>query len=83
MLLWGCFFKPIITTLALRRKWQYSTPMKYLNEVMFEMKHVVWPTQKEVTAYTVVTIVATFVVAYYLGLFDWIFSELLESALTR
>ena len=50
----------------------------YLKDVRAEMKHVSWPTKRQVVIYTVVVILISFIVAYYLGLFDVIFARLLD-----
>lgn len=41
------------------------------------MKHVVWPSRRQIITFTVVVVVISLVIAYYLGLFDWVFSTLL------
>lgn len=49
--------------------------MKFLKQVQAEMVKVVWP-KKELTAlYTVVVILISLFVAYYLNLFDFIFTN--------
>ncbi len=50
----------------------------YVTKTYGEMKHVVWPTRNQVIIYTALVIVVSVVVAYYLGLFDYIFKTLLE-----
>jgi preprotein translocase subunit SecE len=55
----------------------------YLKEVRAEMKHVNWPTRNQVIAYTVVVIIISLVVAYYLGFFDAIFARGLDMIITR
>jgi len=42
------------------------------------MKHVSWPTKKQAIAFTVIVVAISIIVAFYLGLFDFIFSFLLE-----
>ncbi len=51
---------------------------KFLKEVKTEMKKVNWPTAKETARYTLVVIVATIIVATYLGTLDAVFSYLRE-----
>ncbi|MEK7614097.1 MAG: preprotein translocase subunit SecE [Patescibacteria group bacterium] len=50
----------------------------YLKETRGELKHVSWPTKSQTMAFTVVVIVVSFVVAYFLGLFDFGFTYLVE-----
>jgi len=50
----------------------------YIKESFGEIKHVKWPTRKETIIYTVSVIVIAILVAYYLGLFDLIFTSGLE-----
>lgn len=39
------------------------------------MSHVTWPTKKQTIAYTLAVIVISILVAYFLGAFDFIFSQ--------
>ena len=55
---------------------------EYLNETKVELKHVVWPTRAETVYYTLVVIVLSVLLAYYLGVFDAIFSRLLEKVIS-
>lgn len=55
--------------------------MDYLKEVKKEFKHVVWPSRTQVWFYTGFVIAISFVIAYYLGLFDLIFGKALELAI--
>jgi preprotein translocase subunit SecE len=50
----------------------------FLKEVRLEMKKVNWPTKRETLNYTLIVIVASFAVAAFLGLLDFIFTLLLE-----
>jgi preprotein translocase SecE subunit len=50
----------------------------YIKESFAETKHVKWPTKKEAAIYTLAVIVIAFAVAYYIGLFDMIFTKGLE-----
>jgi len=49
--------------------------MKFLKQVAAEMKKVVWPNRNTTMLYTVITILVSLFVAYYLGLFDFIFTN--------
>jgi preprotein translocase subunit SecE len=55
----------------------------YLKEVKEEIKNVTWPTRKQAIYFTVAVLVVSLFVAYFLGLFDKIFSLGLERLLTR
>jgi len=48
---------------------------EYFRETIQEMKHVKWPSTRHVQWFTGIVIIVTFLVAYYLGLFDWLFGE--------
>jgi len=50
----------------------------YIKESFGETKYIKWPTRNETMVFTVAVIVITFLVAYYLGFFDMIFTSVLE-----
>jgi len=50
---------------------------KYLREVWNELKKVSWPQRKEIVASTVVVILCTFIVAFFLGIVDVVLQKLL------
>ena len=50
----------------------------YLKETRVEMKHVSWPSRKQAINYTLIVIVVSLFVSIYLGLFDSLFSYLLQ-----
>ena len=50
---------------------------KYLREVWNELKMVSWPQRKEIVASTVVVILCTFIVAFFLGIVDVVLQKLL------
>jgi preprotein translocase subunit SecE len=50
----------------------------YIKETRGELKHVSWPTRKQAIAYTVTVIIIALVLAFYLGLLDYVFSAGLE-----
>jgi len=54
---------------------------EYLKETKTELKHVIWPTRSQTLYYTLIVIVLSVLVAYYLGIFDFIFSKGLEKLL--
>ena len=51
---------------------------EYLQETRAELAHVSWPTRKQAVAYTIVVIIISFVTAFYLGAFDFLFQTLLQ-----
>ena len=55
-----------------------SKTTEYFKETKGELKHVVWPGRKLTILYTIVVIVLSILVAYFLGIFDFIFSKGLE-----
>ena len=54
----------------------------FLTEVRVELKKVTWPTRKQVTGTTIVVIIFVFVVAAFLGLFDFGLAKLVQVVLT-
>lgn len=54
---------------------------EYFKETKTELKHVIWPSRMQTIYYTLIVIVLSFLVAYFLGLFDFIFSKGLEKLL--
>ncbi len=55
---------------------------EYLKDTQTELKHVNWPSRTQVFYYTLIVIVSSVLVAYYLGFFDSIFSKGLEKILS-
>ena len=58
-----------------------SSFIQYLKETKAELKHVTWPTRNEVIWYTIAVLLISGIVAYLLGLFDFIFSLGLQKLL--
>lgn len=54
---------------------------EYFKETKAELKHVIWPTRSQTFYYTLIVIVLSVIIAYYLGVFDFIFSRGLEQLL--
>jgi preprotein translocase subunit SecE len=50
----------------------------YFKEVKVEFRHLNWPTRKEATKLTIVVISFSLILAVFLGLFDFIFSNLIK-----
>ncbi|MDO8510172.1 MAG: preprotein translocase subunit SecE [bacterium] len=55
--------------------------VNYVKETKGELKHVSWPTRRQAIGYTVLVIAVSLVTAFYLGLFDFLFSLGLEEVL--
>jgi preprotein translocase subunit SecE len=48
---------------------------QFIRECAGELRKVTWPTREEVFASTKVVFISTVVVAFILGLLDWLFAE--------
>jgi preprotein translocase subunit SecE len=55
---------------------------EYLEETKTELKHVIWPSRNQTLYYTLIVIILSVVIAYYLGIFDFIFSQGLQKIIT-
>lgn len=55
-----------------------SKLIPYLKSVRAEMKHVSWPTRSQALWFTAIVIVLSIATAYYLGAFDWVFTNIIE-----
>ena len=53
--------------------------LNYLKETKAELKHVSWPTRKQAIVFTTLVILISISTAIYLGVFDNIFTLLMES----
>jgi preprotein translocase subunit SecE len=51
---------------------------EYLEETKTELKHVIWPSRNQTLYYTLIVILLSVVISYYLGIFDFIFSQGLQ-----
>jgi preprotein translocase subunit SecE len=51
--------------------------IKYLREARTELKKVTWPTKKETTKHTLIVIGISIFTAVFLGILDFMFSELM------
>ncbi|OGR10402.1 MAG: preprotein translocase subunit SecE [Desulfobacterales bacterium RIFOXYA12_FULL_46_15] len=60
----------------------FQKAIDFLTEVKVELKKVTWPTRKQVTGTTIVVIIFVFVVAAFLGLFDFGLAKLVQVVLT-
>ena len=55
--------------------------LDFFKKVKGEMTHTTWPTRNQTIAYTAIVIAISIAVAYYLGLFDYIFSQILTEVI--
>lgn len=53
----------------------------YLRDTAAEMKHVSWPTRTQTLIYTALVIVVSTLVALFLGAFDYVFTQLLNTVI--
>ncbi|MEH0022767.1 MAG: preprotein translocase subunit SecE [Desulfobacter sp.] len=60
----------------------FNRAAEFIREVKVELKKVTWPTRKQTTGTTIVVILFVFVVAAFLGLFDYSLSKLVQVVLT-
>jgi len=51
---------------------------EYFQETKLELKHVIWPSKSQTLYYTLIVIVLSVLLAYFLGIFDFIFGRGLE-----
>jgi len=57
--------------------------IEYIKEVIAEAKHVTWPTRKQTVFFTIAVLSVSIIIAYYLGLLDFLFSNGLRILLTK
>ncbi|MFA6300877.1 MAG: preprotein translocase subunit SecE [Candidatus Paceibacterota bacterium] len=55
---------------------------EYLKETKTELKHVIWPSKNQTFYYTLIVVILSVLIAYYLGIFDFIFSQGLQKIIT-
>ncbi len=51
---------------------------EYLNDTKTELKHVIWPSKNQTMYYTLIIIILSVLISYYLGIWDFIFSQGLQ-----
>jgi preprotein translocase subunit SecE len=66
-----------MTAVAERVQGWWTAGVQFLKEVRVEMKKVTWPSRKEVVGSTAVVILASLVVAFFLGFVDLVLQKLL------
>ena len=52
---------------------------RFLREVVFELKRVVWPTKDEAYSFTAVVLIAIGIVAVWVGSLDWVCTVIVSS----
>lgn len=55
----------------------------YIKEVIEEAKHVTWPTRKQTIFFTIAVLAVSVIIAYYLGLLDFLFGQGLKFLITK
>ncbi len=60
----------------------FQRAIEFFREVKVELNKVTWPTRKQTTGTTIVVIVFVFIVAAFLGVFDYSLSKLVQVVLT-
>jgi len=55
---------------------------EYFKETKAELKHVNWPTRKQTIFYTLIVLALSIIIAYFLGIFDFIFSRGIEKIIS-
>jgi preprotein translocase subunit SecE len=56
---------------------------EYFKEVIAEGKNVHWPTRKQAIFFTAAVLIVSAIIAYYLGLLDFLFGQGLGFLLTK
>lgn len=51
---------------------------EFFKDTRGELRHVTWPSRKATIAYTAIVIILSVVIAYFLGLFDFLFTQGLQ-----
>jgi preprotein translocase subunit SecE len=57
-------------------KEERTKPAEFFREVRGELKKVAWPTRQETIRYTIIVLVTVVVLTTFIGVLDWVFSEL-------
>ena len=53
----------------------------YIKDTKGEMKHVSWPTRKQTATYTALVVLVSIFAAFYLGIFDHLFTIIVDKFL--
>jgi preprotein translocase subunit SecE len=70
-----------LTNLAAGKENFYHKSIRFFREVRSELKKVTWPNRKQTAGSTVVVIILVFIIAAFLGLFDFGLSKLVQIVL--
>ena len=54
---------------------------EYFKETRAELKHVIWPSRMQTVYYTLIVVVLSILLAYFLGFFNFLFSSGLNKLL--
>ena len=57
--------------------------IEYLKETKAELKHVSWPTRQQAIRFTVSVIIISIITAYFLGIFDFLFTKVLDLSVLK
>ena len=55
-----------------------SRIINYIKDTRGELEHVSWPTRKQAIVFTVIVVAISILTAAFLGLFDYLFSLILQ-----
>ncbi|MBI2074648.1 MAG: preprotein translocase subunit SecE [Candidatus Levybacteria bacterium] len=55
-----------------------TTPLTFLKETREELKKVTWPSQAEVIRLTIVIILVSLIVGFFIGGIDFLFAKIME-----
>lgn len=55
---------------------------EYFKETRGELKHVIWPTKRQTIFFTLIVIILSVLIAYFLGVFDFIFLQGLQKVIS-
>lgn len=55
---------------------------EYFKETKVELKHVIWPNRNQTFFFTLIVIVLSVLIAYLLGVFDFIFLQGLQKLIS-
>jgi preprotein translocase subunit SecE len=59
-----------------------SKVTEYINDTKTELKHVIWPSRSQTVMYTLIVVILSVVIGYFLGFFDFLFQRGLEKLLS-
>ncbi len=71
-------FGLLVALFATMYAYRHPTVATLSNEVMVELKKVTWPNSKETRSATLVVIITVFIMAFFLGMFDFFWSSVMD-----